>query len=201
MTNTFKNWTCAATLAAVLPGFFSDALAVEYRDAGAVAASAAGDLISIESDQAQYQVNEPIRFTVESRRAGYLYMFAIDSESGAAYFLEPGPGRDALRVVPGMSFEVPPPGIEFYGDRAGVERVVVISSPGRIDLGDMDGLAADDGAIELAGVHKVFAKSGLDVSRAGVRSHRDGWSEVRYLDIEVINGSNAVSASVSSAGR
>lgn len=181
-------WFRAVAIAAALAGMSGHATAVGQREAQAQAGAVAGAVISVEADQAQYRVDEQIRFSVESQRAGYLYMFAIDSESGAAYFLEPAPYRDALRVVPGMSFEVPPPGVEFYADRAGVERVVAIASPRRIDLSELDALAADDGAIELADVRRVFARAGLDVSRAGVRTDRTGWWEVRFLDVEVVDG-------------
>lgn len=174
--------SAAAALAAPAPTKQTDPAVTPM----ALAAVASGDTVSMNVDQVSYAVEEPIRFSVESSRPAFVYVYAIDSETGHAYMLEPAFDRPALRVTPGMAFDLPPEGVEFYADKPGVERVVLVASQNEIDLALLTAAALDEsGALPLPALERLFSRHGANVGQPGLQQGDGGWFEVRHIDITV----------------
>ncbi len=94
-----------------------------------------GDLqIDFRADKASYRVDEAISFTIKGNRTFYLYLFSI-SEKGEAVMLIPGPEQKGNKYSANKSYRVPNPGHDFFADRPGRERIILVASTKWLDPG------------------------------------------------------------------
>lgn len=93
--------------------------------------------VDLSTEKRSYYVNEAIRFKVRLNRPAYLYFFNMDPATGKAVVVLPNriqsnreikyPGDYQWRLVPNS-------GLEFYSDRPGVERMVMVASEKYLDV-------------------------------------------------------------------
>lgn len=94
-----------------------------------------GDLqIELRADKPSYRVNEAISFSIKGNKTFYLYLFSI-SEKGEAIMLIPGPEQKGNKYNGNKSYRVPNPGHDFFADRPGRERIVLVASTKWLDPG------------------------------------------------------------------
>ncbi len=93
--------------------------------------------VELQTEKNSYRVNEKIRFKIKSNKAVFVYMFNIDPATGKALLILPNkyqskgkikyPGDNQWRLLPNQS-------LEFYADRPGTERIVMVASEKYIDI-------------------------------------------------------------------
>jgi len=94
-----------------------------------------GDLqIDFRADKPFYRVDEAISFTIRGNKTFYLYLFSI-SEQGEAIMLIPGPEQQGNKYSANTSYRVPNPGHDFFADRPGRERIILVASTKWLDPG------------------------------------------------------------------
>jgi len=93
--------------------------------------------VEIKTEKTSYKVNEKIRFQIKSNQDVYVYMFNLDPKTEESIVILPNkyqtkhrikyPGNNQWQLLPNKK-------LEFYADRAGIERIVIVASPKYIDL-------------------------------------------------------------------
>lgn len=80
--------------------------------------------------KASFAVNEPIKFTIKGNKKFFLFLFNIDYSSNKAYMILPNDIQTADRNMyqAGQKLQVPNANAEFYSDRPGRERIVMIAT-------------------------------------------------------------------------
>jgi len=83
-----------------------------------------------------YHVNERVRFMVKGNKTFYLYLFNIDPDTGSGIAILPNrlQGKDSLRYSANKWHLVPNPGVEFFSDRPGFERIIMVASERYLNL-------------------------------------------------------------------
>lgn len=87
--------------------------------------------VAFRTAENRYLVGETIRFEVKGNQPFFLYLFNIDPDTSRAVSILPNQrqGKDKLRYPGDNRWRaVPNPSIEFYSDRAGTERIVMVAS-------------------------------------------------------------------------
>ncbi|MEE9398026.1 MAG: DUF4384 domain-containing protein [Methylococcales bacterium] len=90
--------------------------------------------VIFEPFKTNYRVQEPIRLRVKGNKTFFLYVYSIDDQSGEAVLLLPNRQQSGNKYPPGRFFTVPGNAVEFYADRSGYERIVMIASTRYIDV-------------------------------------------------------------------
>lgn len=123
--------SCIAVVAlALLMGFATMAPAIEIRDGGG------GDLrIEFYPEKPAFASGEAIRFNVRGNRDFYLYLFTVDKDAGKTYQILPNARQRDNGFAARRTYTLPSGNIEFYSSRPGVERVIMVASTKRLDLG------------------------------------------------------------------
>jgi hypothetical protein len=92
--------------------------------------------VSIRTERSRYHVDDPIRFQVKGNKPFFLYLFDVDPRTKRAVSILPNQrqGKDELKFPgDGRWRSVPNPGLEFYADRKGTERIVMVASERYLD--------------------------------------------------------------------
>ena len=96
--------------------------------------------VAFKAERSRYRVGEAIRFKVKGNRPFYLYLFNIDPRSGEGLVILPNAIQGKKRILyPGDHrwHTVPNPELEFYSDRPGKERIVMVASTRYLDVDQM----------------------------------------------------------------
>lgn len=102
---------------------------------GVVQAQDAGQLaVNIEPVKEAFKVGERIRFRVWGNQTFYLYLFSIDSQADKGYVILPNKLQQYHKYQPGRTYIVPEKNLEFYSDRPGPERVVMVAVTKKLKL-------------------------------------------------------------------
>jgi len=144
--NTIKKTALAAFLALAFMPVLSQAEAFEPVESGdklvkirpAGRAGQTGALkVAVKTEKNEYHPNEKIRFQVKTNKPAFIYMFNIDPKTGKALLILPNrlqtknqikyPGDNQWHLLPNQS-------LEFYADRPGIERIIMIASERYIDI-------------------------------------------------------------------
>lgn len=122
--------TFLSVLALLLVGI-GPAEAIRLRPVG----EPAGELVvEIKVDKALYRIGEAIRFVAAGNKDHYLYVFGIDEAANKGYVLLPNSMETGNFHQAGQRYPVPGKGVDFVGDKAGVERIIFVASTRKIDL-------------------------------------------------------------------
>lgn len=80
------------------------------------------------ADRTNYRVGESIGFKVKGNRR--FYLFNVDPHTGRALAILPNrlQGKDKIRYSAAKWHRVPNPNLEFYADRAGEDRLIMVAS-------------------------------------------------------------------------
>jgi len=86
--------------------------------------------VDFKPSKPSFKVNESIKFTMKSNKKVFLFLFNIDYENNEAVMILPNHLQPANRnmYTAGKTFTVPNSNVEFFSDRQGLERIVVIAS-------------------------------------------------------------------------
>lgn len=82
-----------------------------------------------------YRVGEPIRLRVRGNRPFHLYLYSIDRERDEVVLILPNRLQETSRYPADEDRLVPNGEVEFYADRPGTEKLVMVASSERIPLG------------------------------------------------------------------
>ena len=106
----------------------TDDKALGIRDSG-------GELhVDFSPAKPRFQVGEAIRFNIRGNRDFFLYLFSINEADGSAVLLIPGSRQEGIKYRGGRTFVVPNPGLEFFANRPGTEKVVMLASSRYLDM-------------------------------------------------------------------
>lgn len=104
--------------------------AVRVRDGAPAAASG----FKAATEKPAYRVDEPIRLKVQSDRDVYVYVYTVDAASGNAWLLFPNRQNVDNRIAAQRLVKIPGSNVEFVSDQPGVEKLIVVASPKKIDI-------------------------------------------------------------------
>ena len=144
--NTLKKTIIASLMALTLSPLLAQAEAFEevssndklvrIRPAGSIGQTNALK-VELRTEKNSYRINEKIRFQVKTNKRVFVYMFNLDPRTGKALLILPNrlqtksqiqyPGDNSWHLLPNAS-------LEFYADRAGVERILMVASEKYIDM-------------------------------------------------------------------
>ncbi len=81
-------------------------------------------------EKSSFTVNEAIKFNIRGNKRFFLFLFNIDYANNEAYMILPNDIQTAERnmYLAGQSLQVPNANAEFYSDRPGNERIVMIAT-------------------------------------------------------------------------
>ncbi len=109
---------------------------VRIRPAGNTGQTNALD-VQINTEKNSYRPNEKIRFQVKSNKQVFIYLFNLDPATGKALLILPNriqskhqikyPGDNKWHLLPNEA-------LEFYADRPGIERLLMVASEKYIDI-------------------------------------------------------------------
>ncbi|VFM95002.1 MAG: protein of unknown function (DUF4384) [Candidatus Kentron sp. G] len=120
--------------------------------------------VSIEPTRSIYRVNEPIRFKIKGNNKFFLYVYAVDEETGDATLLIPGRKQRGNKYTAHRVHTVPNRGVEFYSDTSGEETIVFIASRKYIDIDRAHFKDAGDFAMgKAAMLEQEFSAKGIGV--------------------------------------
>jgi hypothetical protein len=83
--------------------------------------------VEINPTKDSYQPGEPIRFQVKGNRAFHLYLFSLD-EKGKAELILPNAKDADNRFDANRAHLIPQRKVEFYSDKAGTERLLLLAT-------------------------------------------------------------------------
>lgn len=81
-----------------------------------------------------FKPNEPIQFTVKGNQDFYLYLFSIDDAENKAVMILPNRFDANNKVLANKPVSLPSKGVEFYSDRVGMEKLVVLASSKELEF-------------------------------------------------------------------
>jgi len=94
-----------------------------------------------------YSINEAIEFKIKSKQQVFVYLFNIDPVTGKALTILPNriqtsreikyPGNNKWQIIPN-------PNLEFYADRSGTERIIMLASKRYIDMNRLHKLTKEN---------------------------------------------------------
>ncbi len=101
--------------------------------------------VQLVTEKSSYRVDEAIHFKVKSDRPIFLYLFNVDARSGQALSILPNRlqnNREIKYAGDNQWHLVPNPGLEFFSDRPGVERIIMVASERYLDVGKLKSFSA-----------------------------------------------------------
>jgi hypothetical protein len=84
--------------------------------------------ITFEPVQQVYKPGEPIRFRVQGDRPYHLYLFSVDQDRNEGYIILPNAKQTYNRYEAGRVYDVPEKHVEFFSDRPGTEKIIMLAS-------------------------------------------------------------------------
>lgn len=157
--------------------------------------------VAIRTKESRYSVDEPVAFEVKGNKAFHLYLFNVDPRTERVVTILPNQKQTNRELkYPGDNRwrKVPNPGVEFYADEAGNERIVMVASEKYLDvdkllnrggtkaLGD-DLFESTDALVwleeSLNEAYPASAEKGMEPKRIRVR---DGGENTRKLPKDVV---------------
>ena len=90
--------------------------------------------VAFEPVKPVYSVGERIRFRVKGNQTFYLYLFSIDDQTNRGVVILPNRLQQYNKYRPGELYIVPEKDVEFYGDRPGRERIIMVASTEKLDV-------------------------------------------------------------------
>ncbi len=172
------------------------------RDRGNGGGRRGGDLdVAIRTEQSRYGVEDPIRFEVKGNKPFYLYLFNVDPRTQRAVSILPNQrqGKGEVKYPGDRRWrKVPNPGLEFYSDRAGTERVVMVASERYLDVDKLikgygtkalgDAFYESEGIFDWldAELNSAYAEKGMEAKAIRVRDS-DSRRLPRGIVVEELN--------------
>ncbi len=145
--NTFKKSALAALLALTLTPLLSQADAFEpvsssdklvrIRPANTGGGGTQALNVQINTEKSSYRPNERIRFKVKSNKRVFIYLFNIDPVTKKGLLILPNHLQTQNQIqYPGDNrwYLLPNKALEFYADRPGTERILMVASEKYIDI-------------------------------------------------------------------
>lgn len=89
------------------------------------------------TEATSYVTDEPIRFQIKANKRFYLYLFNVSPITGEAVTLLPNrlQNNTQIQYDPDQHWHtVPNPTLEFYSDRPGLERIIMVASTRYLDV-------------------------------------------------------------------
>lgn len=190
MTHTARGWTSIILLVTIFTlGAALSATAIEVRPVGetqpvvqpeAVPEKPAVPLkLQLSTDKAVYRVGEAIRFSVKGNKDYHLYVFGINEAANTAYLLLPNEYLPDNRFQAGKDYVLPEK-FEYYGDRAGVEKVIFVASSKPIDLNT--GRYAKAGPLMTADPEVIHK----DLKAIRMRQTAEAEQDIRELKLSIV---------------
>jgi len=97
--------------------------------------SGQGDFrVTFEPLKSAYNVGERIQFRIKGNKTFYLYLFNIDSGQNRGYVLLPNVLQQYHKYRANTEYLVPEKNVEFYSERAGTERIIMLASTEKLDM-------------------------------------------------------------------
>lgn len=90
--------------------------------------------VAFEPVKPVYSVGERIRFRVKGNQTFYLYLFSIDESADRGVVILPNRLQQYNKYRPGELYIVPEKNVEFYADRPGRERIIMVASTEKLDV-------------------------------------------------------------------
>ncbi len=119
----------AALSLALMAGIATTASAIEIRSGGS------GDFkVQFEPVKDVFQVGERIQFRVEGNKTFYLYLFSIDPQRNQGVVILPNVLQQYHKYKAGREYVVPEKNVEFYSEKPGAERIVMVASTEKLDV-------------------------------------------------------------------
>lgn len=81
-----------------------------------------------------FEVGERIRFKVKGNKTFYLYLFSIDTAANRGTVLLPNARQQYIKYQAGKEYIVPEKNIEFFSDRAGREKIIMLASTRKMNI-------------------------------------------------------------------
>jgi hypothetical protein len=103
--------------------------AIEIREGGA-----AGLKVDFGAVKPVFQKAEAINFKIKANRDFFLYLFSIDKASNKGYLLLPNDKQPDNYFRANREYTLPRAGIEFFSDKAGTEKVVMVASTEKLSI-------------------------------------------------------------------
>ncbi len=172
---------------------------IRVRESGS-GAETSNATVSIESVKSEYKVDEPIRFRVKATKPMYVYVYAVDADTGNALMLMPSRKLKENRIEANRSVMVPAKAIEFYSDKPGKEKVVVVASAKKLDVDPMKMKAMGDfGAAESEALESDFESKGIRVRDASPAGSSANGAVVKSFDLKIVAKDGRAASSASGA--
>jgi len=129
-----------------------------------------------------YKVGQAIRFKVSGSKRFFLYLFNIDPATGKGITILPNrlQGKTKNMYKPGKWYTVPNANLEFYADRAGVERVVMVASERYLDVDKLLGAGRSKAAGNFYEMESVT--DGLDAVLTALQAKDGGHEQIKVRD-------------------
>lgn len=159
---------------------------IRVREGGS-GAEAGNATVTIESAKSEYKVDEPIRFRVKATKPMYVYVYTVDADTGNALMLMPSRKLKENRIEANRSVMVPAKAVDFYADKPGKEKVVVIASTKKLDVDPMKMKAMGDfGAEESDELESEFESKGIRVRDASLAGSSANGAVVKSFDLKIV---------------
>ncbi len=151
--------------------------------------------VSFELRSSSYRVGEAIRFNVKGNKDFYLYVFAINEAERRAVLLIPNEKR-RNRYRANRVHIVPDRGVEFFADRQGIEKVLMVATTRYVDV-NTKGYRKVRGYFLTTPARVKFHVKSLGIQKPRVKGERV--VKVLYLNIKAPAYDARLSQSSSSA--
>jgi hypothetical protein len=159
---------------------------IRVRDSGSSAETTSAS-VTIESAKSEYKVDEPIRFRVKATKPMYVYVYSVDPDTGNALMLMPSRKLKENRIEANRSVTVPAKAIEFYSDKPGKEKVVVVASAKKLDIDPMKLKAMGDfGTADSEALESDFESKGIRVRDASPGGSSANGAVVKSFDLKIV---------------
>jgi hypothetical protein len=146
---------------------------------------AAGLQVIFNPVKAKFRVGEPLRFTIRGNQRFFLYLYSVDPQTGKTVLLLPNRRQKGNQYEAHRTYRVPNPNVEFYGDEARTERIIMLASTRYLDIDTARYKQAGDFfSAKIAEVENQFEAKGIRI-RGPQRRQQPAGTVVKELDIQI----------------
>lgn len=145
--------------------------------------------VDIEPVRERYDVDEPIRFRVRGETPFYVYLYSLDNENGESTLIFPNHWEQDNYYPGGRSYLIPNRDAEFYGERPGTERVVMVASRRPLEMSRAQLESEEQVALKPAEFDGLLSAQGIRVEHDDHDRVRDGRTDdtlVKQIALEVV---------------
>jgi hypothetical protein len=175
MSKAFRMSVMAAMVLALVLGGATLSQAIEVREGGTGGTDLKVDFAPV---KAVFQKGESIQFTVKGNQPYYVYLFSIDKASNKGYLLLPNDKQKDNMFAPGRTYVLPGGNIEFFSDKVGTEKVIMVASTEQLKL--------DTGGYSKAGAFFEGSDAQMEEGIKSLRVREGGSNKQVFKELDLV---------------